>query len=62
MLRKRPWSSCPAGAARQRRLPLRLPALGQHFLRYYPPEVVARGWPQHELEVARLEGRFEDEA
>ena len=27
-----------------------------------PPEVVERGWPQHELDVARLECRFEDEA
>jgi PAS domain S-box-containing protein len=35
--------------------------LGQHFSRFYPQEVVARGKPQHELEVAAAEGRFEDE-
>src|SRR5947209_9360886 len=35
--------------------------IGQHFSRFYPPEAVAQGWPQHELEVARAEGRFEDE-
>jgi PAS domain-containing protein len=32
------------------------------FLACLPPKVVARGWPQHEVDVARLEGRFEDEA
>jgi len=62
MRRERPWSSCPAGAARQRRLPSRLGALGRHFSRFYSPEVVARGWLQHALDVARLEGGFEDEA
>jgi PAS domain S-box-containing protein len=35
--------------------------VGQHFSVFYPPETVARGWPEHELEVARAEGRFEDE-
>jgi PAS domain S-box-containing protein len=35
--------------------------LGQHFSRFYPPERVAQGWPAYELEVARKEGRFEDE-
>jgi PAS domain S-box-containing protein len=35
--------------------------VGQHFSRFYPPEAVARGWPEHELAVARREGRFEDE-
>jgi PAS domain S-box-containing protein len=35
--------------------------LGQHFSRFYPPDVIARGWPEHELRVARAEGRFEDE-
>jgi PAS domain S-box-containing protein len=35
--------------------------LGQHFSRFYPQEAIDRGWPEHELEVARAVGRFEDE-
>jgi two-component system sensor kinase FixL len=35
--------------------------IGQHFSRFYPPEIVEHGWPQHELELAQKEGRFEDE-
>ena len=36
--------------------------MGQHFSRFYPPEAEKdRCWPEHELEVARSEGRFEDE-
>src|SRR5262249_5261958 len=35
--------------------------IGQHFYRFYPPDATARGWPEHELRVARAEGRFEDE-
>ena len=35
--------------------------LGQHFSRFYPPEAVARRWPQHELAMAREQGRLEDE-
>jgi PAS domain S-box-containing protein len=35
--------------------------IGKHFTIFYPPEVVARGFPEHELEVARREGRSEDE-
>ena len=35
--------------------------IGQHFSRFYPPDAIARGWPQHELRVAKKEGRFEDE-
>ncbi len=35
--------------------------IGQHFSRFYPQEAIDRGWPQHELQVARVEGRFEDE-
>ncbi|HET9604224.1 MAG TPA: ATP-binding protein [Gemmatimonadales bacterium] len=35
--------------------------LGQSFTRFYPEDAVASGWPQHELEVAAREGRFEDE-
>lgn len=36
-------------------------AVGQSFTMFYPPEVAEAGWPQHELELARREGRFEDE-
>ena len=35
--------------------------LGQHFSIFYPQESVDRGKPQHELEVAAAEGRYEDE-
>ena len=35
--------------------------IGQHFSAFYPPEVVASGWPQIELERAARLGRHEDE-
>src|SRR5688500_1397245 len=35
--------------------------LGKHRSVFYPPEMVDRRWPQHELEVAARVGRFEDE-
>ena len=35
--------------------------IGEHFSRFYPPEAIAAGWPDHELEVAAKDGRFEDE-
>jgi PAS domain S-box-containing protein len=35
--------------------------VGRHFSTFYPADALARGWPEHELEVARAEGRFEDE-
>jgi PAS domain S-box-containing protein len=35
--------------------------IGQHFSKFYPAERVQSGWPQHELEVATAEGRFEEE-
>ena len=35
--------------------------LGKHFSVFYPPDVVATGWPEQELEGARASGRFEDE-
>jgi PAS domain S-box-containing protein len=35
--------------------------IGRHFSVFYPPDVVARGWPEHELKVAAEVGRFEDE-
>jgi PAS domain S-box-containing protein len=35
--------------------------LGRHFSTFYPEESLATGLPQHELEVAREVGRFEDE-
>jgi PAS domain S-box-containing protein len=35
--------------------------LGRHFSVFYPPEAIARHWPETELERARADGRFEDE-
>ncbi len=35
--------------------------LGRHFSLFYPADALARGWPEHELQMARMEGRFEDE-
>jgi len=35
--------------------------MGQHLSTFYPPEEVAQGKPQWELEVAEREGRHEDE-
>jgi PAS domain S-box-containing protein len=35
--------------------------LGRHFSVFYPPEAIAIGYPDHELEVARAVGRYEDE-
>src|SRR4051812_20304749 len=35
--------------------------IGRHFSTFYPPEAIARGWPEQELQRARAEGRFEDE-
>ncbi len=36
-------------------------AIGSHFSRIYTAEDIARQWPEHELMVARSEGRIEDE-
>src|ERR1700722_12916748 len=35
--------------------------IGQHFSRFYPPEALERGLPEHELRVATDTGAFEDE-
>jgi PAS domain S-box-containing protein len=35
--------------------------MGQHFSRFYPPDAIESGWPEHELQVATAEGRFHDE-
>ncbi len=35
--------------------------VGRHFSRFYPPEDVARGWPDEGLRRAEAAGRFEDE-
>jgi len=35
--------------------------IGRHFSTFYPPEAVAAQWPQQELEMAKRDGRFEDE-
>lgn len=35
--------------------------IGQHFSRFYPPDALDRGLPEHELKVAAEVGSFEDE-
>jgi PAS domain S-box-containing protein len=35
--------------------------IGRHFSTFYPPDAIARHWPEHELRMARMTGRFEDE-
>jgi PAS domain S-box-containing protein len=35
--------------------------IGKHFSIFYPPEANEHRWPEHELNVALREGRFEDE-
>ena len=35
--------------------------VGKHFSIFYPTDAIERGWPEQELETARVEGRFEDE-
>jgi PAS domain S-box-containing protein len=35
--------------------------IGRHFSIFYPPERIAERFPEHELQVARQVGRFEDE-
>jgi PAS domain S-box-containing protein len=35
--------------------------IGKHFSTFYPPEAVARGWPEEELRRALQFGRLEDE-
>jgi PAS domain S-box-containing protein len=35
--------------------------IGKHFSVFYPQEKIEARWPEHELEVALREGRFEDE-
>jgi len=35
--------------------------IGSHFSRFYPQEAIDRGWPDHELRMAEMDGRFEDE-
>jgi PAS domain S-box-containing protein len=35
--------------------------LGKHFSRFYPPEAIARNWPEQELRIAAGQGRIEEE-
>jgi PAS domain S-box-containing protein len=35
--------------------------IGQHFSKFYPPDVIERGWPAEELRRAAADGRIEDE-
>jgi PAS domain S-box-containing protein len=36
--------------------------IGKHFSQFYPPEAIARRWPDEELKIARRDGRYEEEA
>jgi PAS domain S-box-containing protein len=51
------WS---AGAARLKGY-ARTEIVGQHFSLFYPPEAIAAGKPERELELAKRAGRLEDE-
>jgi len=35
--------------------------IGRHFSIFYPPELLEKNWPQHELEVAARTGQYEEE-
>ncbi|MGA8480157.1 MAG: ATP-binding protein [Chthoniobacterales bacterium] len=35
--------------------------IGKHFSAFYPPESIEQGWPEQELQLAKDEGRLEDE-
>jgi len=35
--------------------------IGRHFSVFYTPEAITSGWPEQELELAKAQGRFEDE-
>jgi PAS domain S-box-containing protein len=35
--------------------------IGKHFSTFYTDDDIARNWPEHELQRAQIEGRFEDE-
>jgi PAS domain S-box-containing protein len=35
--------------------------VGKHFSKFYLPEAIQSGWPEHELQVAQKEGWFADE-
>jgi len=35
--------------------------IGRSFEIFYPPDAIARRWPQHELEIASATGRYEEE-
>lgn len=35
--------------------------IGRHFSMFYPPDLLEKDWPRHELQVAAEVGKFEDE-
>jgi len=35
--------------------------IGRHFSAFYPRDAVESGWPEHELQVATVEGRYQEE-
>jgi PAS domain S-box-containing protein len=36
-------------------------AIGKHISHFFTPEDIERGWPQHQIDMAKAQGRFEDE-
>jgi PAS domain S-box-containing protein len=36
--------------------------IGKHFSQFYPPEAIARHWPDEELKIATRDGHYEEEA
>ncbi|HEX6793386.1 MAG TPA: PAS domain S-box protein, partial [Casimicrobiaceae bacterium] len=35
--------------------------IGRHFSAFYPSDAIESGWPEHELQVATAEGRYQEE-
>jgi PAS domain S-box-containing protein len=35
--------------------------VGRHFSTFYPKDAVESGWPEHELQIATAEGRYQEE-
>ncbi|WP_042581225.1 PAS domain-containing hybrid sensor histidine kinase/response regulator [Variovorax paradoxus] len=35
--------------------------VGRHFSIFYPPELLEKNWPQHELDIAAATGQFQEE-
>jgi PAS domain S-box-containing protein len=35
--------------------------IGRHFSTFYPQDAIESGWPEHELQIATTEGRYQEE-